>query len=102
MEPVISPAPVVVSVPAEPHADGFGPLAAGGLSSREPPRVPATLGAIAVAGGGLNGGLRRSLSALGDFGEVVLIVYAVPIAVLAVGIPIVLVVRLAMWTVGVR
>jgi hypothetical protein len=42
------------------------------------------------------------LSALGDFGEVVLIVYAVPVAVLAVGIPIVLVVRLAMWTVGVR
>ena len=89
MEPVISPAPVVVSVPADPHADGFGPLAA-------------TLGAIAVAGGGLNGGLRRSLSALGDFGEVVLIVYAVPVAVLAVGIPIVLVVRLVMWTVGVR
>lgn len=102
MEPVISPAPVVVSVPADPHADGIGPLAAGDFSPREPPRVPATLGAIAVAGGGLNVGLRRSVSALGGFGEVVLVAYAVPVAVLVVGIPIVLVVRLVMWTIGVR
>ena len=52
-----------------------------------------------AAGAGLGRGLRRLVSAIGAFGEILAVAYTVPLAILAVGVPIALLVRLAMWVV---
>jgi hypothetical protein len=75
------------------------PVAAGGASSREISRVAPAVGAIAVAGASLGRGLRRVVSALGSFAEIVAVAYAFPLVILAIGIPVALLVRLAMWIV---
>jgi hypothetical protein len=56
------------------------------------PDVPAT-------GVGLRRGLRRLGSVVGGIGAILGFAYAFPIAILAVGIPIALLVRLAIWIV---
>jgi hypothetical protein len=61
--------------------------------------VPAASPAVAVARI-RNGRLRRMVRALGEFGELLAVVYAFPLAILAVGIPIALFVRLLRWMVG--
>ena len=48
----------------------------------------------------MNAALRRLASALGDFGEILALIYAVPLVILAIGIPVALLVRLGMWVVG--
>lgn len=52
-----------------------------------------------AAGAGLARGLRRLVSAIGAFGEVLAVAYTLPLVILAVGVPIALLVRLAMWVV---
>jgi hypothetical protein len=49
-------------------------------------------------GHGLRRGLRRVLWVLGGFGEVLLVAYALPLAILVIGIPIALFVRLVVET----
>jgi len=49
---------------------------------------------------GPEGAFRRLFTALGDLVGIVLIVYAFPVVILAIGIPIALLVRLAAWMVG--
>jgi hypothetical protein len=61
------------------------------------PAIPSgvRLALPAVAGSPFRGlGLGRVLRMLGGFGEVLIVAYAVPLAILAVGIPIALFVRL--------
>ena len=55
----------------------------------------------AVAGSRLGRAVRGLLSALGTVGGLLAVVYAVPLVILAVGIPVALLVRLLFWTVGV-
>jgi hypothetical protein len=86
-------------VPAFSYADRPGPLAAGGLSSREIPRAPAALSATTVAVAGLDRTLRRPFAALGGVGEIIVIAYAFPLAILAIGTPIALLIRLVLWIV---
>jgi hypothetical protein len=52
-----------------------------------------------MAGAGHIGGLRRLLSALGDVGLFLVIVLAFPLAILAFGIPVALLIRLVLWLV---
>jgi hypothetical protein len=99
MRTVISQAAVAVPAPANVFANRFGALAAGTVSSRETPRVWTGPAAPSVAGAGLKRGLRRVLTALGGFGEILVLAYAFPLAILAIGIPIALFVRLVMWIV---
>lgn len=54
----------------------------------------------AVTRAGPERGFRRLASALGDVAALVAVAYAFPLAILAIGIPIVLVIRLLMWLVG--
>ena len=70
--------------------------------------APANLAGIRLAlpsvagspfrGHGLRHGLGRVLSVLGGFGEVLIVAYAFPLVILAVGIPIALFVRLLVET----
>ena len=46
------------------------------------------------------GHLRRLASTLADLAEVVAVVYAIPIVILGIGIPVALLVRLGMWIAG--
>lgn len=101
MRSVISPAAVAVPAPADLYAKRLGSLAAGSLLSRETPRVAAARSATPVAGAGLKRGLWRVLTALGSFGEILVLAYAFPLATLAIGIPIALFVRLMMWIIRV-
>ncbi len=89
MTTVIAPPDVVPSVPG--YRDADGPLAAGGVSSRMGPRGPVP-----------EGDLRHLFAAVGGLGEAVLAAYAVPVIILAIGIPIALFVRLVMLIVGAR
>lgn len=93
---LIPPVAAAVPVPALPYVN-LGPLGAGGLSSRGAARASAT-GAATVTVAGRT--LRRLLAALGDLGAIVLLLYAFPVVILAVGTPIALLVRLGMWVAG--
>jgi hypothetical protein len=65
------------------------------------PGVRLALPAVARSpfqGHGLRRGLGRMFWVLGGFGEVLIVAYAFPLVILAVGIPIALVVRLAVET----
>jgi hypothetical protein len=59
--------------------------------------LPAVAG-LPFRGHGLGHGLRRVFSVLGSFGEVLIVAYAFPLVILAVGIPIALCVRLVVAT----
>jgi len=59
---------------------------------------PARPGAVAAAS--LRRGLRRLASALVSVGAILAVVYALPLVILAIGIPVALLVRLALWVVG--
>ena len=59
--------------------------------------LPAVAGSP-IGGHGLRHGLGRALWVLGGFGEVLVVAYAFPLAILAIGIPIALFVRLAVET----
>jgi hypothetical protein len=71
-------------------------------------RTPVTLSGVRLAlpvvsgspfrGSGLRHALDRLLWVLGGFGEVLVVAYAFPLVILAVGIPIALLVRLAVET----
>lgn len=93
----ISPAAVAWPAPANVSVDRFGPVTAAGSSSREIRRVAPVVGQIAVAAASLSRGLRRLVSALGGVGEILAVAYAFPLLILAVGIPVALLARLAMW-----
>jgi hypothetical protein len=92
-----SPPVVALSAPANLSMDGFGPATDAGSFSREVPRVPSTLGVIWARRAGLSRGLRRLVSTFGAFGEVLAVAYAFPLLILAIGVPAVLLLRLAMW-----
>lgn len=62
--------------------------------------APAVDGAVAVTRAGPEHGLRRLVSGLGDVALLLAVGYTFPLAILAVGIPIALLVRLVMWLVG--
>jgi hypothetical protein len=64
------------------------------------PKVPELLGAITVAGITRGRRLSRLLSVVGDVGGFLAIAYLFPLAILAVGIPIALGVRLLAWLVS--
>lgn len=60
---------------------------------------PHAAGHLPVTGVGLGRGLRRLASAVGDIGGILAFAYAIPLAILAVGIPVALLARLAVWAV---
>jgi len=74
------------------------PAAAAGPSVREVMAEPARAGAAAAAS--LRRGLRRLASALVSVGAILAVVYAFPLVILAIGIPVALLVRLVLWGVG--
>jgi len=74
------------------------PAAAPGPSAREIMAEPARADAIPAAS--LRRGLRRLASVLGSVGAILAVVYALPLVILAVGIPVALLVRLVLWGVG--
>jgi hypothetical protein len=61
--------------------------------------MPSGISPAAVTGVGLRRGLRRLASVAGDIGGILAFAYAVPLVILAIGIPVALLVRLAIWTV---
>jgi hypothetical protein len=69
-----------------------------GPSVRDDPRMGTRLPATAGAGAGLRHGLGRVLWVLGGFGEMLIVGYAFPLVILAIGIPIALFVRLVLET----
>ncbi len=90
---VAAPASAIVSV------GRLGPVTAAGSSRRETRHGAPTIGHLAVTGSGLRRGLRRLGSAVGDVGGILAFAYAVPLVILAAGIPAALLVRLAIWVV---
>jgi hypothetical protein len=96
MIPETSAATVAVRVPA----NGFARVPSlGAVASGATLRVPADAAAVSTARGGLRRGIRRMVSALGDILGLVAVAYAFPLVILAIGIPIALLVRLAIWIV---
>jgi hypothetical protein len=68
-------------------------------SSGEIPRQTPTVATSAGAATILGRGLTRVFSALVDFAEIVVVAWAFPLVILAIGIPVALLVRLVIWTV---
>ena len=99
MTPELSPA---LAAPALPdlRTASLGPPDAGGLSARDAARAGAADDHVEVARAGREHGFRRLVSVLGDIVGLVAVASAFPIAILAIGIPIALLVRLVMWLVG--
>jgi hypothetical protein len=58
-----------------------------------------TAGLLPATGVGLRRGLQRLASVVGDVGGILAFAYAVPLVILAVGIPVALLVRLTFWIV---
>jgi hypothetical protein len=100
MRPTTSPAAVLNSLPGPRSANRPESSAAGRLSSRERPRVSEGLGATTGALADSDEAPGRLLTAIVSLGEIVLIAYAVPLVILAIGAPIALLVRLGMWIVA--
>jgi len=94
--------PSAISLPA-PAAPGSGPFRsdtdAAGSTSPKTARAPSAE-VIPVGGARLSRGLRRLGSVLGDLGAILALVYALPLVILAIGIPVALLVLLGMWIVG--
>jgi hypothetical protein len=83
------------------HTHPFGPPEqTAGSCRRESPRVTPGAGAI-VAAADVRRGLRRVFSVVVGLGELAAVAYAFPLVILAVGVPIALLVRLAVWVVRV-
>jgi len=93
MTPEISPAAIALRAPQSLYT---GLPAVGGLPARDTARAP-----VPDVAGRNHRLLRRLVSALGNGMELLALVYAFPFVILAIGIPIALLVRLAMWIVGV-
>jgi len=81
MSPTASPAAVVALAPATVSGVRLASPVAAGSS---------------VPGAGLRHGLSRVLQVLGGFGEILIVAYAFPLAILAIGMPIALFVRLGL------
>jgi hypothetical protein len=81
------------------HALRLGPAADVCASSGEIPRGAPTVGAPQGAEVNLRRGLGRAAAVLVDIAEIIAVAFAFPIVILAVGIPVALLVRLAIWTV---
>jgi hypothetical protein len=96
MTPETSAATIAVRVPATAYArlPSVGAPTAGDAA-----RVPAHDGVITTVRTGLPRGVRRVMSALGDTAWLLAVAYALPLVILAIGIPIALLVRLFIWTV---
>lgn len=77
------------------HADRSAVLRASGLSRRGAPGARTAFGTTKVTLA--RRGLRRLLALLEDLGATIVIVYAIPVGILAVGIPIALLFLLGMW-----
>lgn len=60
---------------------------------------PRAAGHLPVTDGGLGRGLRRLASAVGDIGGILAFAYAIPLVILAIGIPMALLVHLAVWAI---
>jgi hypothetical protein len=95
----ISPAVVAAPVPANASVDRLGPVTAAGSSFREIRRGASGVGHLAVTGASLSRGLRRLASVFGGIGAIIAFAYAFPLLILAIGIPVALLTRLAMWIV---
>jgi hypothetical protein len=95
----ISPAAVAAPAPANVFVDRFESVPAAGSSPREVRRGAAAAGHLPVTGVGLSRGLRRLASAVGDVGGILAFAYAVPLVILVIGIPVALLIRLAIWIV---
>lgn len=95
MSTTISGAAIAVAVPppADLPVDKLEPLAV------EAPRVQTRHAALSAVGARLKRGVRLVFTALGSFGEILAVAFAFPVAILAIGIPIALVVRLLIWVV---
>jgi len=99
MPPEISPAAVGLRAPPSLHARLPAP---GGTPAPGIAFTPAGDGAVAVVRDRPEHGLRRLVTGLGDVVGLLAVAAAFPLAILAVGIPIALLVRLAMWIGGAR
>ncbi len=95
----ISPAAVGAPAPSNVFVDRLGPGPVAGPSPREIRRGAAAVGHLPTTRVGLRRGLRRLASFVGDIGGILAFAYAVPVVILAIGIPVALLVRLAIWTV---
>ena len=90
-------AAAVLPVPALPYGVPLGLRPSVGPSSRAAPRFPAVLVPTATAAvAHFRGVPRRLFSALGDIAGIMAIIYAFPVAILAIGMPIALLVWLVM------
>lgn len=97
MTPETSPAAIALHAPASEYV-GLRP--ARGVSLPAITFTPTVDGAVAVIRAGPEHGLRRLASGLGDVAGLVAVAYVFPLAIVAIGIPIALFVRLVLWVVG--
>ena len=92
-----TPVAAVLPVPVLPYGVPLGLRPSVGPPSRATPRFPAVLVPTATAAvARFRGVPRRLFSALGDIAGIMAIIYAFPVAILAIGTPIALLVRLVM------
>lgn len=91
----------VAAVPASANVlvGRLRPVPAAGTPPREIRQEAESAGRLPAVGAGLGRGLRRVASVVGDIGGIVAFAYAVPVAILAIGIPVALLVRMAIWVV---
>ena len=101
MPSTISPTATVVRTPADLCAAGLGSMATGARSTAPvTSRVPPVPRAAAAASAGITIAFQRVLMVLGGLGEMLVVAGTFPLAILVVGIPIVLLVRLVLWFAG--
>ena len=91
-------AAVVVPAPVTLSGVRLALPAVAGSSIGDAPRIVTRLRSTGDVGAGLRHGLGRVLRVFAGFGEVLVVAYAFPLVILAVGIPIALFVRLAVAT----
>jgi hypothetical protein len=89
-----SPAALVVTAPATLSGVRLALPGVDGSPIGDGRRLGTRLRATAGAGTGLRHGLSPGLRVLGGFGEMLVVAYAFPLVILAIGIPIALFVRL--------
>lgn len=103
MQPMATKTPAgALPIPAPAGRDANGiewPNARGG-SSREASGPRASPSALASVKAALVGGVRGALSAVRLFLGIVLVAYAFPVAILAIGIPFALLVSVVAWAVA--
>jgi hypothetical protein len=98
MPSVITPSAVAVRAPTNVCVDQVGLRDATGMFAQGLPRVPEALGAVS-ARAALNRALRCMSAIFVGFGESFIVAFAFPLAILAIGIPIALLVRAVIWSV---